>query len=77
MAVSGIHDDQATISWHENGAATAWDVIVSDSAITDFSSASVVSVYDTSYTVYGLDANTNYYVYVRASCSSTEIRGGA
>ena len=75
VAVSGIHDDQATISWHENGAATAWDVIVSDSAITDFSSASVVSVYDTSYTVYGLDANTNYYVYVRASCSSSDFSG--
>ena len=75
VTISGIHDDEATISWHENGAATEWEVVVSDTPVTDFSSAYAVQVYDTTYTVTGLDGNTQYYVYVRAACTSTDFSG--
>ena len=75
VAISGIHDDEATISWHENGIASEWEVVVSDSAITDFSTVIANSSFDTTYTVYGLDANTLYYVYVRAVCGGSDYSG--
>ena len=75
VAVAGITGDQATIAWHENGTATAWEVVVSDTAVTDFSTVSPFYATDTTYTVTGLDPNTLYYVYVRAACSSTDFSG--
>ena len=75
IAFSGITGDQATVSWHENGAATQWEVIVSDAVVTDFTSVVASVVYDTNYTVYGLSGNTLYYVYVRAVCSATDYSG--
>ena len=70
IAVSGIMDDEATITWHENGGASEWEVLISDTAVTNFADVSGIVVYDTTYTVNSLDGNTLYYVYVRANCSS-------
>jgi hypothetical protein len=75
VVVSGIMDDEATITWHENGTATAWELIVSDEPVTDFSSASTITVTDTTYTVTGLSSNAPYYVYVRAICDATSSSG--
>ena len=69
VAISGIVDDEATITWHENGDATSWELLISDTVVTNFSDVSGMAVYDTTYTVNGLDGNTLYYVYVRANCS--------
>ena len=73
VTVSGIQNDEATISWVENGDATTWEVVVSDTAIsnTELDNAPSVTVYDTSYTVNNLDGNTLYYVYVRAICDGS------
>ena len=71
IAISGIVSDQATITWHENGSATDWEVLISDTVVTDFSMVSGIAVYDTTYTVTGLDGNTLYYVYVRANCGGS------
>ena len=71
VAVSNITHDQATITWSENGGATSWEVIVSDSAITDFTSASGLMATDTTYTITGLGSNILYYVYVRALCDAS------
>ena len=70
VAVSGVHDDEATITWHENGSATSWEVVVSDTPVTDFSTVSGTTVTDTSYTVTSLTGNTLYYVYVSADCGT-------
>jgi len=75
LVVSGIVDDEAVITWHENGAATSWEVLISDTVVTDFSMVSGILVSDTTYTVTGLTGNTLYYVYVRANCGATSISG--
>ena len=75
VVVTNINFDSAHISWVENGAATAWEVIVSDSVITDFTNATGIGVNENSYTVTGLSGNTPYYVYVRANCDVTSVSG--
>ena len=72
VAFSGISGDHVNITWHENGSATQWEIIVSDTAVSDFTSITPDAVYDTNYTAYGLSGNTQYYVYVRAVCSATD-----
>ena len=71
VMVSDINNDEATISWTGNGVAPSYEVIVSDSVITDFSNASSSVVSDTFYTVNNLSGNTLYYVYVRALCDAS------
>lgn len=73
VSVSGIQNDEATISWVENGDATAWEVVLSDTTLSnaELNNASSVTVYDTSYTVNNLDGNALYYVYVRAVCDGS------
>ena len=71
ISISGIVDDEATITWHENGGSTEWELLISDTAVTDFADVSGVAAYDTSYNVNGLDGNTLYYVYVRAICGGS------
>ena len=71
ITFSGISGDEATISWHENGTASEWALLISDTVVTDFTSVYFTSTYDTTYTVYGLDGNTQYYVYLRAVCDGS------
>ena len=71
ITITGIVDDEATISWVENGNATTYELVISETPVTDFSSASAITVYDTTYNVTGLDGNTLYYVYVRAVCDAS------
>ena len=75
VAVTNIDFDSAHISWVENGGATAWDLIVSDTLVTDFENANILSVSATDYTITGLNGNTPYYVYVRANCGSNSVSG--
>ena len=75
VAVTNIDFDSAHISWVENGGATAWDLIVSDTLVTDFDNANILSVSATDYTITGLNGNTPYYVYVRANCGSNSVSG--
>ncbi|MBR3413674.1 MAG: fibronectin type III domain-containing protein, partial [Bacteroidales bacterium] len=73
LAASDLVNDEATISWTENGGATSWELIVSDTAVTNFSDWSPITTSATTYALSGLTGNTLYYVYVRALCSSTSI----
>lgn len=75
VAVTNIDFDSAHISWVENGSATAWDLIVSDTVVTDFDNANILSVSATDYTITGLNGNTPYYVYVRANCGGNSVSG--
>ena len=68
VTVSGVTGSYATISWEGNGA-DRWELVVSDSAVTDFSDVNTLETDLTSYTITALNANTQYYVYVRTLCS--------
>lgn len=70
LTVTNINQDSAHFSWTENGSATTWEVVVSDTVVTDFSNVSGVTVYTNAYTVTGLLGNTPYRVYVRAACGA-------
>lgn len=73
---SNISSSGATISWDANGS-TQWEVIVSDSAVTDLSAAAAYAVTTSSpsYTVTDLDGYTSYHVYVRAVCDGSSTSG--
>ena len=63
LTVSNITNSGATISWGAGDQETQWTVYV-DGVMTSDS-----PVYDSTYTITGLDANTEYEVGVRALCS--------
>ena len=67
-APANITNNSAVITWTERGTAEAWEIIVSATEITNFASATAVSVTDTTYSVTSLSAETTYHVYVRANC---------
>ena len=63
-----ITNNSAVITWTERGSAEAWEVVVSQTAVTDFTSATAVPVTENTHTATGLDPETTYHVYVRANC---------
>ena len=73
VTVSDINNDEATISWVENGTASTYELVLSDTLLSasELASAASTTVYDTFYTVSNLDGNTLYYVYVRAVCDAS------
>ena len=71
VAVGNIVGSDATIAWTENGTATSWELVISDTMVTDFSDLTPISSSSDSYTVSGLSENTLYYVYVRAVCDAS------
>ena len=69
VRVSDIVGNSATLSWDEVGNASAWDLLLSDEPVTDFTNANPITVSDTFHTVDDLNPVTTYYVYVRSRCS--------
>ncbi len=63
-----ITNNSAVITWTERGSAEAWEVVVSSTTVTDFTTATIVPVTEATYTATGLQAETTYHVYVRANC---------
>ena len=67
IVASGVTATNAVISWHERGTATQWIIeydttgFVRGNGIIDIAT-------DTTYSIMGLEANTEYTVYVRALC---------
>ena len=73
LTLADITDASVTLNWNNYESAGSWNVIVSESELTDeelnaYSSA--VTVTDSTYTATGLSPTTNYNVYVRAVCSA-------
>jgi len=63
--------DNATVTLTENGMATAWQYLISTtSTMPDESTA--VNVTTNPFTIPSLSANTQYYIWVRSSCSATD-----
>jgi hypothetical protein len=75
LTVSNIDFDSAHFSWVENGSATSWEIVLSETALTDFQDVTGTIVNDNSYTVTGLGSNVLYYVYVRAICDASSVSG--
>ncbi|MDR3327809.1 MAG: choice-of-anchor J domain-containing protein [Prevotellaceae bacterium] len=71
VAVSNITQTTADISWTAGGSETAWNVIVSPTAITDFTAVIPIATNSNSYAASGLSPSTLYRVYVQADCSSS------
>lgn len=64
LTVDTTTSDGATISWHTQGTETEWAVVLD--------SDNVVIVYDSTYTVTGLNSMTGHTVYVRPVCGSDD-----
>ena len=71
VTIGNINNDEADISWTENGGAMDWEIIISDSVVTDFANANSFTTSTNPYTVSNLNGNTLYYVYVRAVCDGS------
>jgi hypothetical protein len=70
VRVSNVGQATANIAWTAGNAETAWNVVVSNTAITDFTSVvPTAAVTAASYNAAGLNPSTQYYVYVQADCS--------
>ena len=67
LVTSGITPDAATVTWREMGAAEQWIVEYGTHGFTR-GTGTVALVNDSTYTMIGLDANTEYDVYIRALC---------
>ena len=63
-----ITNNSAVITWTERGSAEAWEVVVSSTTVTDFTTATIVPVTEESYSATNLNAESTYHVYVRANC---------
>lgn len=73
VSVTDISGNNATIVWDEVGSASTWDVLLSDTPVTDFANANPATATSTTYTVNNLEPSTTYYVYVRTKCSSSSF----
>lgn len=70
---SSVTEDGAAIYWTSVGSESEWNLIVSDTAVTDFSSWEPMLVSENPFVVGGLNSNTLYYVYVQAVCDTNDV----
>ena len=70
VSVTDINGNNATITWDEVGNATTWNVLLSETPVTDFTNTNPSLVSSPSYTASNLNPSTTYYAYVRSRCSS-------
>lgn len=71
LTVSNISGNGATLTWDEVGSANNWELVFSETPITNFSSLTPITVNSTTYTFNNLNPNTSYYAYVRSKCSGS------
>ncbi len=69
LSVSNITNNQADLSWTENGTATAWDIEYGISGFTQ-GQGTTINVNNTTHNFTNLTPNAYYDVYVRANCGS-------
>ncbi len=69
VTANNVAGNNATITWTEIGTAQSWNLILSETPVTDFTYATPVHVTSTTYQATGLNPTTTYYVYVQSQCS--------
>ncbi|MBR4647819.1 MAG: fibronectin type III domain-containing protein [Bacteroidales bacterium] len=77
IAVSGVTSNSVSLTWQENGDATAWSVAYGPAGFTLDDNADIVTVTDTTVTIDNLATAQSYDFYVQADCggSVSEWRG--
>lgn len=70
LTASNITGNGATLSWDEVGNASNWDLLLSETPVSDFANVSPITLSTTSHTLTNLNPSTTYYAYVRSRCSS-------
>ncbi|MDD4848852.1 MAG: choice-of-anchor J domain-containing protein, partial [Bacteroidales bacterium] len=74
LQVSDITSNTANISWTIGDAETSWNVIISPTEISDWSSApNPTTVTSPQYSAEDLAVNTTYYYYIQAVCDETNV----
>ena len=69
LQVSGVTHEDATVTWTSDE--SAWQIVWSTNENFDPAAATPTSVTTKSYTITGLTALTDYYVYVRSNCTAS------
>ena len=67
-----VTNNSATVKINENGSASDWQYVVSDNSVIDLETATVIDVNTDVFTIPALDANTQYYIWVRSYCAATD-----
>ena len=77
LVVSDVSDNSVTLTWHETGSATAWNVAYGPAGFTVDENANIVTVTDTTATIGNLTPSQMYDFYVRSDCGEdvSEWRG--
>ena len=68
LAVSDVSDNSVTLTWQENGSATAWNVAYGPIGFIMDENANIVTVTDTTATIGNLTPSQTYDFYVRSDC---------
>ena len=71
LAVDNVTSEDVTVHWTEIGYASTWYVEYGPAGFVP-GDGTVETVYDTTYTVYGLNPNTEYDLYVWSDCGGLE-----
>jgi hypothetical protein len=69
--LTGLTSTSASITWAA-GTGTAWNVILSDSVVTDFAAWTPEQVTSAAYSNTNLAPSTNYHFYVQTDCGATD-----
>lgn len=75
IAVPGTTASSANITWTAGGTEASWEVAVGAATVTDPNTLTAQPASSTALTVNGLNASTNYKVWVRSVCGGTAGNG--
>jgi len=73
IAITNITYSSADISWTPGAFETAWNIIISETEVSDFASATIIPAATNPYSASALSPGTTYYVYVQANCGADDV----
>ena len=68
--ISNISDTQAQVLWTPNGSESSWNIIVSETEITNFVTVNYINLDTNFYTLSNLTESTHYFIYVQTDCGN-------
>ena len=72
LVTTSIKDDSIIVSWNAAIGSSSYDVYISTSSTAPSGTTSGVNTSSTTHTFQNLTSNTQYYIWIRSSCSSSE-----